>query len=223
VNWWLKICFPRPHSSHVTRHFLYCSSLTCSIQSTTFPLSASWIATCVIAVVGVAPCQCFSLGSNQTTSPGLISSTCPPSRCAHPRPAVTINVWPNGCVCHAVRAPGSNVTLAPRTRAGSGASNNGSIRTLPVNQSAGPLFEGCDPFLLSYMISNVVAARFSLNSLKERGSNGALRSQLLLQLFSVSVLKLVRCPRSLAPTLVTLPSMSLFPFAPFSFSATAPT
>src|SRR6266542_4207232 len=27
-------------------------------------------------------------------------------------------------------------------------------------------------------------------------------------------LKLVRCPRSLAPTLVTLPSMSLIPFAP---------
>jgi hypothetical protein len=28
-------------------------------------------------------------------------------------------------------------------------------------------------------------------------------------------LKLVRCPRSLAPTLVTLPSISLIPFAPF--------
>jgi hypothetical protein len=29
------------------------------------------------------------------------------------------------------------------------------------------------------------------------------------------ILKLVRCPRSLAPALVTLPSMSLIPFAPF--------
>lgn len=29
-------------------------------------------------------------------------------------------------------------------------------------------------------------------------------------------LKLGRCPHSLAPTLVTLPSMSLIPFAPFS-------
>jgi len=29
-------------------------------------------------------------------------------------------------------------------------------------------------------------------------------------------LKLVRCPRSLAPTLVTLPSMSFIPFTPFS-------
>jgi hypothetical protein len=28
----------------------------------------------VIALVGIAPCQCFSLGGNQTTSPGRISS-----------------------------------------------------------------------------------------------------------------------------------------------------
>src|SRR5438132_8986790 len=106
------------------------------------------IAMCVIAVVGVAPCQCFSLGGNQTTSPGRISSIGPPQRCAHPSPAVTINVWPNGCACQAVRAPGSNVTLAPATRAGSDAWNNGSIRTVPVNQSAGPLFDGCEPLLL---------------------------------------------------------------------------
>src|ERR1700722_19372355 len=32
-------------------------------------------------------------------------------------------------------------------------------------------------------------------------------------------LKLVRCPRSIDPTLVTLPSMSRLPGAPFSFSA----
>src|SRR5438132_12644737 len=106
------------------------------------------MAMCVISAVGVAPCQCFSLGANQTTSPGRISSTGPPSRCAHPRPEVTINVCPRGCVCQAVRAPGSNVTLAPRTRAGSGASNNGSIRTVPVNQSDGPLPDGCEPALL---------------------------------------------------------------------------
>src|SRR5919201_831549 len=100
------------------------------------------MAICVIAVVGVAPCQCFSLGGNQTTSPGRISSIEPPSRCAQPRPDVTINVWPNGCVCQAVRAPGSNVTLAPRTRAGSGASNSGSIHTVPVKYASGPLAEG---------------------------------------------------------------------------------
>ena len=32
------------------------------------------MAMCVMAVVGVAPCQCFSPGENQTTSPGRISS-----------------------------------------------------------------------------------------------------------------------------------------------------
>src|SRR5437660_10463785 len=109
------------------------------------------MATCVIAVVGEAPCQCFSPGANHTTSPGRISSIGPPQRCAHPRPDVTINVWPNGCVCQAVRAPGSNVTLAPRTRAGSGASNSGSILTVPVNQSADPFVELWEPDLLISM------------------------------------------------------------------------
>src|SRR5439155_14630379 len=92
--------------------------------------------------------QCFSPGGIQITSPGRISSIGPPQRCARPQPAVTINVCPSGCVCHAVRAPGSNVTLAPATRAGSGASNNGSTRTVPVNQSAGPLPDGCEPLRL---------------------------------------------------------------------------
>jgi hypothetical protein len=113
-------------------HPRYCSSLTFSIQSTGLPFSASWMAICVIAVDGVAPCQCFSPGGNQIASPGLISSTGPPQHCTHPNPEVTINAWPSGCVCQAVRAPGSNVTLAARTRAGSGASNNGSIQTVPV-------------------------------------------------------------------------------------------
>src|SRR6266513_4104496 len=104
------------------------------------------MAICVIAVVGVAPCQCFSLGANQTTSPGRISSVGPSQRCAQPRPNVTINVCPSGCVCQAVRAPGSNVTLAQATRAGSGAWNSGSIRTVPVNQSAGPFVDAWEPF-----------------------------------------------------------------------------
>src|SRR6478736_8022121 len=103
---------------------------------------------CVMAVVGAAPCQCFSPGENQTTSPGWISSIEPPSRCTQPQPAVIISVWPSGCVCQAVRAPGSKVTLAPATRAGAFAWNKGSMRTVPVNQSAGPLLEGCEPLLL---------------------------------------------------------------------------
>src|SRR6266404_6273911 len=106
------------------------------------------MAMCVMAVVGVAPCQCFSPGANQITSPGRISSTGPPHRRARPQPEVTIRVWPSGCVCHAVRAPGSKVTLAPCTSAGSGAWNSGSIRTVPVNHSDGPFAEGCDPALL---------------------------------------------------------------------------
>src|ERR1700741_39135 len=106
------------------------------------------MAICVMAVVGAAPCQCFSPGGNQITSPGWISSMGPPSRCTHPQPAMTIRVWPSGWVCHAVRAPGSNVTLAPAERAGVFAWNKGSMRTVPVNQSAGPLLEGCEPFLL---------------------------------------------------------------------------
>src|SRR3954464_11678901 len=107
----------------------------------------------VIAVVAVAPCQCFSPGGNQTTSPGWISSLGPPQRCVRPQPAVTINVWPRGCVCHAVRAPGSNVTLAPCTNAGFGAWNKGSILTMPVNQSAGPFADGCEPTLLMSIYS----------------------------------------------------------------------
>jgi hypothetical protein len=40
---------------------------------------------------------------------------------------------------------GFKVTLAQRTRAGSGVSTKGSILTLPVNQSAGPFVELCEP------------------------------------------------------------------------------
>src|SRR5512132_750409 len=114
------------------------------------------MAMCVIATAAVAPCQCFSPGANQTTSPGRISSTGPPQHCAHPQPNVTISVCPRGCVCHAVRAPGSKVTAAPATRAGDGAVKSGSMRTAPVNQSAGPLFEGCDPARAMIMEAVVV-------------------------------------------------------------------
>src|SRR5687767_9367594 len=118
---------------------------------------------CVIAVVGDAPCQCFSPGGIQTTSPGRISSTGPPHRWVRPIPDVTIRVWPSGCVCQAVRAPGSNVTLAPAARAGAGASNSGSMRTVPVNHSAGPLADGCEPLRLISMTSPGVVAETRTN------------------------------------------------------------
>ncbi|MNV34146.1 hypothetical protein D3C71_1255520 [compost metagenome] len=100
----------------------------------------------VIAVVGAAPCQCFWPGGIQTTSPGLISCTGSPQRCTRPAPAVTTRVWPTGCVCHAVRAPGSNVTYEPVARVGPfGLGNRGSMRTVPEKNSAGPLADCCEP------------------------------------------------------------------------------
>jgi hypothetical protein len=47
-----------------------------------------------------------------------------------------------------VRAAGSKVTLAQRTRAGAGAWKSGSTRTAPVKYSAEPLPEGCEPLRL---------------------------------------------------------------------------
>jgi hypothetical protein len=44
-----------------------------------------------------------------------------------------------------VRAPGSKVTLAPTTRAGSAGLHTGSTRTVPVKYSDGPLPEGREP------------------------------------------------------------------------------
>jgi len=45
------------------------------------------------------------------------------------------------------------MTEAPDARPGSGALNNGSTRTVPVNQSAGPLFEACAPLRLISMVT----------------------------------------------------------------------
>src|SRR6266568_6398964 len=80
-----------------------------------------------------------------------------------------------GCVCQAVRAPGSNVTLAPRTQAGSGASNNGSIRTVPVKYSAGPVFDGCDPRLLISMCERRVFGCHGNRSTSQPLSDAALQ------------------------------------------------
>ena len=66
--------------------------------------------------VAAAPCQCSSPGSKKTRSPGRMTSIGPPRRCARPTPSVTQIVWPFGCVCHAVRAPGVKWTLVALTR-----------------------------------------------------------------------------------------------------------
>src|SRR5262245_5982509 len=110
------------------------------------------MAMCDMAVVGLAPCQCFSPGGIHTVSPGLISRTGPPQVCTRPSPATTWRVWPSGWVCHAVRAPGSKLTRAARMRAGAGASMIGSCHTVPVNQSPGMRRDGTDPNNLMSMI-----------------------------------------------------------------------
>jgi hypothetical protein len=82
----------------------YCASVTCSIQLTTLPSSISAMAMCVMAVVGVAPCQCLWFGGYQTTSPARISSTGPPSHWVQPTPAVTISVVrADGCAMRCAR------------------------------------------------------------------------------------------------------------------------
>ena len=71
-----------------------------------------------MAVVEVAPCQCFSPGAIQITSPGRIASTGPPHVWAQPQPAATKRFWPSGWECQAVRAPAAKETVAPPMRAG---------------------------------------------------------------------------------------------------------
>jgi len=59
----------------------------------------------------------------------------------------------NGCVCQAVRAPGSKVTVAPPTRAPALPLNGASILTVPVKYASFPLAEGCEPLRLISMLS----------------------------------------------------------------------
>src|SRR5439155_2001832 len=102
---------------------------------------------CASSLLSALPCQCFKPAGNQTTSPGRISSISPPSVWAQPRPDVTIKVWPSGCVCHALRAPGANVTFPPLVRDGSCTGKSGSTCTEPVKCSTGPLIGCCEPLL----------------------------------------------------------------------------
>ena len=102
----------------------------------------------VIAVVGDAPCQCFSPGANQTTSPGRISSIgrafalhAAEARQDDQRLPERMGV-PGGAGAGLERDGG-----AGRPVPGAPAWKSGSMRTVPVNYSAGPLAEGCAPAL----------------------------------------------------------------------------
>src|SRR5580693_9759067 len=86
---------------------------------------------------GAAPCQCCSPGPATTVSPARSCRTGPPADWTRPTPSSTCSTWPPGWACHAVRAPGENVTRSVRT-AVPGRVASSSIQTCPVNQSAGP-------------------------------------------------------------------------------------
>src|SRR4051812_5221031 len=101
---------------------------------------------CVMLVVAVAPCQCFTPGGVQITSPPFISRFGALHSWTQPLPAITISVCPAGCVCQALREPGSNVTWPPVPRVASVAENSGVTDTVPVNVSAGPRADGRDSF-----------------------------------------------------------------------------
>src|ERR1700712_248844 len=107
----------------------------------------------LIAAPAEAPCQCFSPGGGQTTSPATIARPGPPQAWTNPRPAVTISVCPHGCVCHALRAPGSNDTQAHDIRDGCEPLKRGATVTWPVNQSAGPVLAGSDALCLTSMVA----------------------------------------------------------------------
>src|ERR1700742_5098350 len=150
------------------------------------------MAMCDIAVIRVAPCQCLSLGGHQTTSPARISTFGPPSLCTQPHPCVTTSVCPSGCQCHADLAPGSKVTSAQLTREGSCACDRGSMRTLPVKYSSGPLPVGCEPlFLISILFAP------SLDAFVNRCVSGSDHDleRLALVHRAISALRLISCAR----------------------------
>src|SRR3979490_103551 len=62
-----------------------------------------------------------------------------------PSPASTYSVWPSGCVCQAVRAPGWNETELTARGAGAEVAMIGSCSTVPVKYSGGAVRVGREP------------------------------------------------------------------------------
>jgi hypothetical protein len=88
------------------------------------------------------------------------------------RPAATGG--DNQGLAQRMRVPRGARARFKRDRGGGGAPaslgwNKGSMRTVPVNQSAGPLAEGCEPFLLISMKSGLACRR--INSSRTRSIN----------------------------------------------------
>src|SRR3954469_6951934 len=66
-------------------------------------------------------------------------------------PSVTYSVWPLGCVCQAVRAPGVNRTCAQPTHDCSSGLRIVSMKTVPVNHASGPEAVW-PPLLVNFML-----------------------------------------------------------------------
>jgi len=101
---------------------------------------------------GDARASGFSPGRKPTTSPGCIAQSDLPTavpgrsrRGRNQRLGLT-DVYAGGACARLKRE-----RLRP-TRDWAWPWNNGSTRTVPVNQSAGPVLEGCEPILLISMV-----------------------------------------------------------------------
>src|SRR6187401_212991 len=86
---------------------------------------------------------------NDVTGPNLLD-----------RPTPTLGAANAGC--HDQRLA-ERVGVPRRPRPGTGASNSGSMRTVPVNHSAGPLADGCEPLRLISISPPGVAAEARTN------------------------------------------------------------
>src|SRR3954452_4640843 len=113
----------------------------------------------VMALFGEAPCQCFSPGGIQTTSPGRISRIGPPLVCTRPTPEMTYSVWPSGCECQLVRAPGVKETRVETSLAGASVAMMGSCHTVPVKYSFGAWRVGREPARWMSMTFLLVSVR----------------------------------------------------------------
>ena len=89
-------------------------------------------------------------GGKPNRVPGVTSERALPSLCTQPRPETTIKICPAGCVCHAVRPPGSKVTIPTATRLGASDAIRPSRRTVPEKLSAGATVDGMEPALLIF-------------------------------------------------------------------------
>jgi hypothetical protein len=109
-----------------------------------------------MAVSGLAPCQCFSPGENQITSPGRISSTVHPRAVPNHNPKLQPGSAQAGAYATGWEHPVQRLRghwphvpdWVPEIA--------GSTRTVPVNQSDGPFADGCEPTLFVSMLATPI-------------------------------------------------------------------